>query len=293
MRLRPSYTLATPGIFRSGSVVAVSVVAMFLIFVCDYATPAEIRLHVLYVFPVAAIALHCKQRSAIVAGFLLSVLLQVTNSLLGGVAGGPLVTDVIVAIASSFLTIYLARAARTSHLNAIRLGETDWLTGLQNRRSFEKVAEAEIAMQRRYGGGFSLAMIDLNDFKLLNDTRGHHEGDRALKLVAEVLTATTRESDLVTRLGGDEFAILLPQTDKDGCTWLCKHLSKKIADRLALAGYSVTASIGGATFSMPPNTIGEALEQADKNLYLDKQRIKARAVVQLARERGRTASPSD
>src|SRR6202012_1887948 len=89
---------------------------------------------------------------------------------------------------------------------------TDELTRLHNRRGLETVIRREIARQKRYGGVFSLAIIDLDRFKELNDFQGHAAGDRALELIGRVLSKSTRQSDSVGRLGGDEFVIVMPDT---------------------------------------------------------------------------------
>jgi diguanylate cyclase (GGDEF)-like protein len=156
------------------------------------------------------------------------------------------------------------------------LATTDWLTGLRNRRSFETIAELEIARQKRYGGVFSLALVDLDDFKGLNDARGHHAGDETLKLLAAVLQKHTRASDSIARLGGDEFVVLMPSTQKADCSLLCQQISRKIADRMAAVGFATTASIGCATFEQAPTSVSEALQRADEAMYFAKANGKMR-----------------
>lgn len=105
------------------------------------------------------------------------------------------------------------RASLLANLELSQLSRTDELTGLANRRHFDDVVAKEVARSVRYGRPLTLITLDLDHFKLVNDTLGHSEGDRVLRQVAEVLRSTGRANDLAARLGGEEFAMLLPETD--------------------------------------------------------------------------------
>jgi diguanylate cyclase (GGDEF)-like protein len=262
--------LLAPGELRPRVVLIAGILAMVVVEVLDFWTPREIRLHLLYVFPLAAIALHCERAVAIFAGLVLSVVFQFSTFFFDGIPKGPLATDALVAMASSSLTVILARAVRENYLAAMELATTDWLTGLRNRRSFESIIDSEISRQKRYGGVFSLAVIDLDNFKELNDSAGHHVGDNALRFVADVLREHTRKTDSVARLGGDEFAILLPNTQEADCGSLCKHVSANISKRMAQVTFAVTASIGYATFESAPRSATDALQMADRAMYAAK-----------------------
>ncbi len=243
---------------------------MALVFVIDLTAPTFVRLHVLYVFPLAAIALNCESTSPQLVGLILSVVFQLSNFIVHRIPTGALAIDTVVSFASSVMTVLLARAARRNQLAAMNLATTDWLTGLHNRRSFESITDLEIARQKRHGGVFSLAVIDLDDFKTLNDSQGHYAGDHALKILADVLRKHTRESDSIARLGGDEFAVLMPNIRQEDSSSLCRHLSAEIAYQMVTAGYSTTASIGCITFERAPDSTADALHQADKAMYAEK-----------------------
>ena len=243
---------------------------MVLVFLIDQLTPHDVRLYLLYSFPLAAIALHCERLSAIAAGLVLSIFFQFATFFIDGIPSRTLTTDALVAIASALLTIALARATRENHLAAVNLATTDWLTGLHNRRSFETIANLEIRRQRRYGGVFSLAVIDLDGFKCLNDSAGHHVGDNALQLLADVLREHTRQTDTVARFGGDEFAILMPSTAEPDCISLCRQLCIEIAGRMTAAGFPTTASIGCSAFERAPESVSDALKEVDKAMYAAK-----------------------
>jgi diguanylate cyclase (GGDEF)-like protein len=136
--------------------------------------------------------------------------------------------------------------------------------------------EAEVTRQRRYGGLFSLAELDLDGFKTLNDTRGHPAGDDVLKLLAEILRRHTRKSDLAGRLGGDEFPILMPNMGEADCMQFLQHLCSTIETGMVEAGFEITASIGFKTFLRAPESISQALLQVDQSMYQAKRAGKGR-----------------
>jgi len=264
------HRLLTPGAFQPASVLVASVIAMAAVFAIDLLAPANIRLHILYVFPLAAIALHCEDRCATLGGLLSATVLQLWTLFFHELSTDSYATDALVALASNVLTMLLARAVRENHVATMNLATTDWLTGLHNRRSFETIADLEIKRQKRYGGVFSLAVIDLDGFKTLNDSRGHDVGDKALQLVSDVLREHTRQSDTIARLGGDEFAVMLPNTRQPDCNLQCRQLAATISRRMADAGFAITASIGCAQFEQPPASTSDALQKADKAMYAAK-----------------------
>lgn len=272
------YRITTPGAFPPRTVLVLAVLVMSLLFVIDVVIGAGIRLHVLYVFPLAAIALHCEQVHFSVAGMVLSLLCQIYNSLVQGISTIALKTDAIIFLLSSALVIYLARAVRENYLEKSRQASTDWLTGLHNRRSFEAIVDMESSRHRRYGGVFSLALIDLDDFKTLNDSGGHHAGDQALKLLADVLRENSRGSDAVARLGGDEFAVLMPNTGHEDCQARCQQLAGLIKSRMAEAGFGISASVGGSTYENSQKSTAAVLQDADKAMYAAKSQGKGGSV---------------
>jgi diguanylate cyclase (GGDEF)-like protein len=170
--------------------------------------------------------------------------------------------------AASALVVYLA--VRMNCLETMALATSDALTGLANRRGFAAIVELEIARQKRHGGVFSLAMPDLDDFKELNDSRGHAAGDQALTLAADVLRNSARHSDSIARLGGDEFSILLPNARQADCRPFLQAGAAALARRLAAAGFPVTASIGCVTFDAAPGSLVVALRAADLAMYAAK-----------------------
>jgi diguanylate cyclase (GGDEF)-like protein len=162
-----------------------------------------------------------------------------------------------------------------------RQATTDELTGLPNRRLFTRALAAEVAREKRAGGTFSVVLVDLDDFKIVNDTFGHEAGDQVLREFADVLRRAMRESDVAARLGGEEFACLLPASDADGAHVMAERIRVDLANRaIALPdgrSVSITASLGSAAY--PETKTAEALLQAaDTALYRAKAEGKNRVV---------------
>lgn len=142
----------------------------------------------------------------------------------------------------------------------------DALTGLQNRRGFFEAGIAELERSKRYGHSLSIIFLDLDNFKQLNDARGHDIGDGALRATAKKLRSVLRSNDLLARLGGDEFAILLPEI---GCE-AAAETGRKIfvAANSALQDYPpVTVSIGAIHFARVTKTFSAIMKMADELMY--------------------------
>lgn len=257
-------------------VVAASFLAMVLILLADVAAGASIRLHVLYVFPLAALGFYRPRSWVQLLAFGMSLAFQVLALTASELPRVALLTDVAVAAAASSLTLLLASTARTNYLQVLSQASTDGLTQLANRAALMSAIEAEVNRQRRYGGLFSLAELDLDGFKTLNDTRGHAVGDEVLQQLAEMLRRHTRKSDLAGRLGGDEFLILMPNMGEADCLRFLQHLCSTIETGMIEAGFEITASIGFKTFLKAPESISQALLQVDQSMYEAKKTGKGR-----------------
>ncbi len=149
-----------------------------------------------------------------------------------------------------------------------RLADSDPLTGLANRRRFREDLDAELARVVRHGGSLAVILLDLDDFKAVNDRHGHQTGDSVLRAAAEVLKAEARRSDRVARLGGDEFVVLLSEVDADQA----QATARRLRERLRTAT-GVGASAGVATTSEPAeDSVDELIRRADAALYAEKRR---------------------
>ncbi len=160
-----------------------------------------------------------------------------------------------------------------------KLAITDGLTNIWNRRHFIHLTGRELERTRRYGGQLAIAIIDLDDFKSINDTYGHDVGDEVLKKVAEIVRMTLRKVDIFARYGGDEFVIALPETGLSQAVKVAERLCQNIAEISLNSSCSprhLTMSIGLTVTGPDSPDLMKLLKQADEALYQAKRKGKNR-----------------
>jgi len=180
--------------------------------------------------------------------------------------------SVIIVFAAFALQMrYLKTAFRSLRLES----RTDALTGLKNRRGFFEAVEAELTRGARSSRCLTLALVDIDNFKYVNDTRGHARGDALLVAVGRCIGATLREVDCVGRIGGDEFAILLAETDAQEARQILERLQKRLRPVLRSCHRAVSASMGAVTLASDQElSVDQLLERADRAMYSVKQGMK-------------------
>jgi diguanylate cyclase (GGDEF)-like protein/PAS domain S-box-containing protein len=169
------------------------------------------------------------------------------------------------------VTAVVAHLTDVSELR--RLADNDVLTGLLNRRGFERELEQKLRLGRRYGWEGALLVLDLDRFKIVNDTRGHAAGDDVIAAVADAMRSSLRSSDVISRLGGDEFAVLLPR----GGAEEAREVAGKLGEAFLTVG--VTASMGIAPLGDAHPTSESILAAADRAMYDAKQAGRGRVAL--------------
>lgn len=161
--------------------------------------------------------------------------------------------------------------------------QVDSLTGLFNRRAFEKKVEEEFERAKRYHHPLSLLILDIDNFKNINDTYGHHGGDAALVKIGETLKDKTRRSDFPSRYGGEEFVLVLPETDAENAVQVAEKIHEDVRTSqfgTAAKPFVLTVSIGlSSTSNKEYSDWREMLKDADYALYLAKNTGKDRVEV--------------
>jgi diguanylate cyclase (GGDEF)-like protein len=173
------------------------------------------------------------------------------------------------------------------------LARSDFLTGAANSRAFFDVADMELVRARRYARPFSVAHIDVDNFKTVNDTLGHQAGDDLLRVIVATIKTNLRETDLLARLGGDEFAVLFPETGEEESLVATQKLHGHLNDEVKRRQWPVSFSVGLLTCLDAPKSVDDLLKLADKLTYEAKhggknsikQDVVAAKLVSIAREK--------
>jgi diguanylate cyclase (GGDEF)-like protein len=145
--------------------------------------------------------------------------------------------------------------------------DSDPLTKIANRRAFINTLEHEFERARRYRHPFAIAFLDLDNFKHMNDTFGHNEGDLLLQVVANAMKTHSRASDTVARLGGDEFAVLITETDPEHAAMVLSKISTAIREDCQARDWPVGVSLGSVCFLQVPENAEIAIKMADELMY--------------------------
>ncbi len=242
----------------------------------DYFTGYELSFGIFYFAPIALAAWYADRRAGVSIAMLACLAWLLADAGTVNYYSHPtiLIWNALVRF-GYFLSIALLLAKLRAKLAAEQqLARTDPLTGIMNSRAFAEQLEYHLALARREGNSITLAYVDLDDFKRINDTTGHNEGDRVLCDVARVLSENTRRTDLVARIGGDEFVLLLPATDLGGAEKLISNLKQRLDRSISCDNSKVTCSIGVVGFREPPSTAKEAIRASDILMYEVKRRGK-------------------
>ncbi len=251
---------------REWGLVALGIVAIGSI---DYVTGTEIRIFPLYYAPISFAAWYGGRSGALVAAALCALAWLGSNFLAGlhfSSSGIWVANTLVQGLSFAIIGLLMARL-RAGLMRERGLSRTDSLTALANSRGFYADAGRILARCRHSGRPITVAYVDLDDFKTVNDRLGHEAGDDLLRGVAEHLRAAIRPGDLSARLGGDEFALLLPEVGPDDAAVILERLRSSFAGMDTKDEGRVTVSIGGVTFFAVPESVEQMVHRADAQMY--------------------------
>lgn len=174
--------------------------------------------------------------------------------------------NTIIRLGFFLLPAWMLRSLEQERIHA----RTDFLTGAINNRYFNDLLEREIERSLRYNHPFTIAFIDMDNFKIVNDTFGHMYGDKMLRTVAESMKIHLRKTDVIARVGGDEFAILLPEANEKDARIAMSNLFSKITEEMTTKKWPLTFSVGVLTLSAPTVSADKILGIVDKMMYVVK-----------------------
>jgi diguanylate cyclase (GGDEF)-like protein len=239
----------------------------------DYWTGPEAGFSIFYVLPVAWVTWRGRGLLGLLAAVAGAAVWYLNESWAGVEHSHPAIAvwNAVVRLAFFVIAVYAVERTRRSLDRERSLSETDSLTGLANSRSFYAAAERELDRVRRHNAPTTIVYIDLDNFKRVNDTRGHLAGDDTLRAIAAAMRSSIRAVDVAARLGGDEFAILMPHTAEDGAHSAVERLRQAMLELTQVEATGVTLSIGVVTYREPPESTQDMVRRADRLMYAVKE----------------------
>jgi len=246
-----------------------SLLVTLFIAIIDVLVGFNISIAFFYLIPISIATWFSSKTAGFSIGVICSIAWVVANLLNQDYAPHPIVHiwNGLVMFGFFAVNAYLLSALKASYERERRSAHTDDMTGLANRRFFHELLQIEIDRAYRYAHHLTIAYIDVDDFKHVNDRFGHATGDVLLQSIAAIMTSQVRNIDIVARMGGDEFALLLPETDYESAQIVLQRLHARLLEPSQSQPFSVTFSIGAVTFLALPNSASLAIERADQIMY--------------------------
>jgi diguanylate cyclase (GGDEF)-like protein len=255
----------------SMSLLALIIIGLiFAIGAADYFTGYDLSVSLFYLAPIAVAAWYINRSTALGVSIACAVMWLVSSALTLPVREFPFVVlfwNAGVRLGFFVVVTALLTALRQAIEHERALARTDYLTGVKNSRSFYEQADIELRRAQRHHRPLSIAYIDVDDFKELNDRFGHNEGDSALRTIGTALLRSLRATDVVGRMGGDEFAILLPDAGEKESVLAGKRLHEGLTAELRDNGWSLTLSMGVVSCMTAPLEISQLMKEVDSLMY--------------------------
>jgi diguanylate cyclase (GGDEF)-like protein len=241
--------------------------------VLDFLTGYELAFSLFYLIPVSLVAWHAGQRLGILTSLASAIVWLTADVAAGNFYSHPFIYawNTLIRLGFFIVTVLLLSTLRSALQRERESARTDYLTGAANSRLFYDLVQMEMDRSKRYERRFTLAYIDLDNFKAVNDRFGHPVGDQVLRTVVSSAQKNLRKTDVVARLGGDEFALLLPESDQGSARVVLAKLQGGLAEEMRQHHWPVTFSIGVLTCSAVPDTIVELVKMADELMYAAKR----------------------
>ena len=251
---------------------------IFLVASLDYLTGVEIRFGLFYLAPILLVTWLGSRRSGLLMALLATVVSRAVNTLAGESHSHPLIPFWNALVNGGFFAsnvLLLGKLKETLEREA-QSSRTDYLTGVANTRCFYEQVERDMNWCRRKGRPLTIAYIDCDNFKTVNDTQGHPAGDALLVQVATTIKSNLRPQDTVGRLGGDEFAVLFFDTDEEESRNVLVRLHAALCTAMQGREVGVTFSVGAITFANLPASVDAMVKAADDIMYGVKKGTKNR-----------------
>jgi len=260
------------------SIVSISLVLLLVLGLLDYLT-GDYSLIVFYLLPVALVAWFVSKRAGLLFCALV-LLARLVACMAANDFSVPFSTlhcwNILIEFVFLLIMSLLFSTIRKNLEAEQRLARIDPLTGALNRRSFFELADQEINRSRRHKHPFTIAYIDLDNFKGINDRFGHHIGDELLIQVVATIRSNIRNYEILSRFGGDEFVILLPEADEEAALSFLAKMHNRLHQAMSTNNWPVGVSIGAIIYLSSPPTVDEIIRRADELMFAVKRSGKSK-----------------
>lgn len=248
----------------------------------DYTTGFELTFSFFYLIPVMIATWYLGDNEGVLFALICSFTWAASNRLAGQTYSHEIIRYWNTGIRLSIFLVVakILGSQRTLLLREQTLSRTDFVTGIHNGREFYNRSDLEILNSRRFGHPLTVAAMDVDGFKQVNDTLGHQKGDELLWIIGQTMASTIRKTDFVARMGGDEFALLFPDTDQSGARFALGKIKDALTAKMNEMNYRVTFSFGAVTFLAPNELTDAILGKADQLMYAAKESGKNRIIQQ-------------
>jgi len=256
--------------------IAFGTALILLLGVLDYRTGPEIASSLFYLLPICLATWFAGKRPGEVLAFLSALVWLAADITARQQLSSPLLHawNATVRLAIFLLVVLLLANLKKELRHTQELARTDFLTGTVNSRYFYELAQMELNRAQRYKRPFTIAYLDVDNFKVINDNLGHSAGDMVLQAVARCVRASLRQTDVIARIGGDEFVLLLPETEEPGARSTIAKIQPCLMEEMRKNKWPVTFSIGVMTYVSPPPTVDDMIKMSDELMYTVKNQCK-------------------
>ncbi len=247
----------------------VGIVLVIILGVIDYFSGIELNLSLFYLIPIFIVVWFSGGQMGLVFSIASTLVGFLANYFAGQTYSNPtiFVSNMVLHLGFYLVVAWLTAILKRNSTFNLELARTDYVTGAVSVRYFYELAQTEIRRSQRNRHPITLAYIDLDNFKTVNDQLGHSTGDRVLRAVTDGIRRQVGKEGTLARLGGDEFALLLPETDGEAARTALNKIHTSLVEEMLRNGWMVTFSMGVVTFKDVPKSVDEMVKMADNVMY--------------------------
>jgi diguanylate cyclase (GGDEF)-like protein len=241
--------------------------------IADHYTAREMSLSIFYLIPISLSAWYCGLSAAVFTAIFSVSAFYIADFASTGYTASTVILIWSMAVRCALYAIVIFFVLKTKYLlkKEREISRIDHLTGVSNSRAFYETVHIENERAGRHGRDLSLAYLDIDDFKKVNDTLGHHAGDTLLREIAQTIKKSIRAADMVARIGGDEFVIMLTETGREEAYAATGKVRENLMEEVNIHGWPVSFSIGVVSCRPPVCSVDDLILEADRTMYSVKQ----------------------